>query len=226
MKNSTYLQFIIDRSGSMHGKETDVIGGYNNFVEEQKKDRSECRVGMVQFNDGLIESFSDVALPFVGPLTHHAYSTSGGTALLDAMGTTIQRLGARLAALPESERPRNVVIITMTDGEENRSREYSIARIRDMIRHQTEKYNWTFVFIGADIDAFTIGQGLGIALQNVAKGQNTSKGIHAYYSATSHAVLRSRGAAAKGEMLRAQAFFTDDEKKQIETADSSSPQQK
>jgi len=222
MKNSTYLQFIIDRSGSMHEKETDVIGGFNAFVEEQKKDHTECRVGMVQFNGGLLESFSDVALPFVAPLTHASYVTSGSTALLDAMGATIQRLGTRLAALPESERPRNVVVITMTDGEENCSREYRIERIREMIKHQTEKYNWTFVFIGADIDAFTIGRGLGISLQNVAKGQNTSKGIHAYYQATSHAVLRSRGIAAKGEMLRAQAFFTDDEKKQIETGDSNS----
>lgn len=159
----TEIICVIDRSGSMGTIRNDAISGFNTFLEDQKAVDKPCKMTYAQFDTTYEVIHSGVDLQAVPPLTTETYVPRGGTALFDAVGRTIDEVGIRLAALPESERPGKVVFVILTDGEENSSCEFTRERILGMIRHQQEKYKWDFVFLAANQDAFAVGTSIGIS---------------------------------------------------------------
>ncbi len=166
-QNSTLIAFVLDRSGSMGPMANEVITGFNKLVEENKKLPGECLVTLTQFDDQYELNYNAKPLAEVPELTAETYRPRGWTRLYDAIGKTIDDVGRKLAALPDSERPDKVLVIIMTDGQENSSREYSGKRINEMITHQREKYNWEFAFHGCNESALKDAAQLGIRGQTI-----------------------------------------------------------
>lgn len=163
-KDYTKIVFVVDRSGSMGSIANDVIGGYNKFISDQKAlKHGTCDVSFYQF-DTLYEAvYENTPIDFVKDLDSKTFVPRGGTALLDAVGTTIKNVGSHLAKLQESERPEKVLVVIITDGEENSSHSYTWDQVKKAVEHQTSVYNWQFTYIGANQDAWSVGANLGIA---------------------------------------------------------------
>lgn len=155
--NSTLIVMVLDKSGSMGERATEVISGFNALVDEQRKTPGSCSLTLVQFDDEYERHLTEVDIHSVPKLTSETYKVRGWTALLDALGTTIDEVGQRLAKMPEHERPERVILHVVTDGLENTSRKYRKAAVAAMVKHQTDKYNWTFTFVGANQDAVLSG---------------------------------------------------------------------
>ena len=147
-KNLTEIVFILDKSGSMSGLEADTIGGYNSFLEKQKKVEGEAYVSTVLFSDGSVVIHDRVPIDKVEPLNEEQYSVDGCTALLDAIGGAIHHIGNVHKYARDEDRPEKTVFVITTDGQENSSREYSYAKIKKLIEKQQEKYGWEFTFLG------------------------------------------------------------------------------
>ena len=160
--NLTELVFILDRSGSMGGLEKDTIGGYNSFIEKQQKEDGEANLTTVLFDHSYELLHDRVDIKKVSPLTGKEYFVRGTTALLDAIGITITKIGQKLDAAAEAERPGKVLFVITTDGMENASKEYTADKVKSMIEHQKEKYSWEFLFLGANIDAVKTAMSFGI----------------------------------------------------------------
>lgn len=195
-KNLTEMVFILDMSGSMLGLREDTIGGYNSLIEEQKKQEGDANITTVLFDDRYIMLHDRVDIKSVNELTDKEYSPRGMTAMLDAVGRTIVSVGEKLAAMPEEERPGNVVVTIITDGLENASHEYTWNAVQSMIKEQREKYNWVFTFIGANIDVKRVSNDLGIDARLSKSYSATKTGTSSVYSAMSKAVSYTRGVMA------------------------------
>ena len=181
----TAIAVILDGSGSMSGLANDTIGSFNQFVGEQKLIPGEAVFFLCTFNTEyhLVHDF--VPLHSVSDLNKKTYRTHGGTALLDAMGTTIDTLGVKLASLQEAERPGKVIVLIITDGEENASQLFTLEQIKAKVSHQTDKYNWQFVYIGANVDAISNGTSLGISSNNSASYIASAAGTDQLYRSVS-----------------------------------------
>ena len=188
-ENLTEMVFVLDRSGSMSGLAADTIGGFNELIEKQKKIEGDAYVTTVLFDHEYEVLHDHVALEEVAPLTDKEYFARGSTALLDAVGRTIDAVGARLAATAEDERPEHVVFVITTDGMENSSREYTAKRVRGMIEHQQQKYSWQFVFLGANMDAVSEARKLGISAKYAADFTPSHSGVRKMYSMALHDVV-------------------------------------
>ena len=138
---------IIDRSGSMGIIKNDAIGGFNTFLEEQKKLPGEATLTYIQFDTEYEVVHENKPLKDVQPINGSIYIPRGRTALLDAVGKTIDATGRRLANTPEENRPEKIIVAILTDGEENASHQYNLSKIKEMIKHQKEKYSWEFIFL-------------------------------------------------------------------------------
>ena len=161
-KGLTELVFILDRSGSMSGLETDTIGGFNAMIEKQKKEKGEAYVSTILF-DHMSEVLHDrVSLSEINPMTEEDYYVRGCTALLDAMGGAIHHIATVHKYAREEDRPEHTLFVITTDGMENASKYYSSDRVKKMVAHQKEKYGWEFLFLGANIDAVETARGFGI----------------------------------------------------------------
>lgn len=184
-ENFTAIAVIIDASGSMYDLTDDTIGNFNAFLNEQKAVPGEAVFSLCTFNTNykLVHDFCP--LNSVGELTKQTYSATGGTALLDAMGATIDFLGTKLAAMPEEDRPSKVIVLVITDGRENQSRQFNLEQIKNKVTHQQEKYNWQFVFIGANIDAIHAGTSMGFSAQNSVGYVPSSVGTQQLYRSVS-----------------------------------------
>lgn len=195
----TELVFLLDRSGSMSGLEADTIGGYNSLIAKQQEEPGECRLTTVLFDDR-IELLHDRAdLRRAAPITGKEYWVRGSTALLDAIGTTIRRIGnAQKYALPEHRADKVLVVIT-TDGMENASCEYTYERIREMITRQQTRYGWEFLFLGANIDAIGTAARFGIAPGRAANYHADPRGTELNYRAVSDAVSHMRACGSISE---------------------------
>lgn len=158
----TEMIFIIDMSGSMSNLTSDTIGGYNSLINEQRKQPGEANITTVLFDNRYILLHDRISIKDAKELTDKDYVPTGTTAMLDAVGITIKSIGQKLANTIEAERPGNVVVTIITDGYENASKEYSWKQVQGMIKEQQEKYNWTFTFIGANIDTKDVSEHLGI----------------------------------------------------------------
>ena len=189
--NLTEIVFIIDRSGSMGGLETDTIGGYNAFLDKQRQLEGKTTVTTVLFDDRYELLWNGVDATKV-KLTNKEYYVRGSTALLDAVGKTILDVGYRLSSIQDKERPAKVIFVIITDGMENSSREFTYSKVRELIRHQKEKYNWEFVFLGANIDAVREADNIGIYEDNAYNFEATGDGVREMYCMACEAVTEKR----------------------------------
>lgn len=194
--NFTSINVIIDASGSMQHLTHDTIGSFNTFLAEQKIVPGEAVFSLCIFstNYRLVHDFA--VLTSVPELTNKVYSPNGGTALLDAMGATIDSVGARLAAMPEEERPSKVIFLIITDGAENSSKRFNADQIRAKVQHQKDVYSWEFCFMGANIDAIADGTNLGISAQNTLNYAPTASGTKALYSSVSNSMRSYRSSGS------------------------------
>ena len=191
-KNLTELVFVLDRSGSMAGLESDTIGGFNAMIEKQKKEVGEVYVSTVLF-DNVSEVVHDrVEIHRIEPMTHDQYYVRGCTALLDAVGGAIHHIGNVHKYAREEDRPEKTLFIITTDGMENASRRYSYTQLKAMIERQKEKYGWEFIFLGANIDAAKEAARFGIEADCAADYHADSKGTAVIYEAMSEVVCNVR----------------------------------
>ena len=160
--NFIHIAFIIDRSGSMYGSESDVKGGFAKVINEQKANcMGQCAVSLYQFDDNVTKYFIGKDINEVD--ANLDYRLGGCTAMNDAIGMAITEIGKWLSDMPEEERPCKNMIVIMTDGEENASKEYSLYQVKSMIEEQTNKYSWEFVYMGTDITNTNDVDNLGIS---------------------------------------------------------------
>ncbi len=197
MKNNiTELVFILDRSGSMAGLESDTIGGFNAMIEKQKKETGECYISTVLF-DNVSEVLHDrVKLSEIKPMTDREYTVRGCTALIDALGGAIHHIGnIHKYARPEDV-PEHTMFIITTDGMENASQRYSSEQVKRMIERQKEKYGWEFLFIGANIDAVETARRYGISEDRAVNYNADAEGTGIVYESVACAVSKVRKCAA------------------------------
>ncbi len=183
MNDRTEIAVILDRSGSMQSIRTDAIGGFNSFLESQKAVPGEAKFTLVLFDHEYQAVTLRTPLQEAKPLTADTYVPRGQTALYDAIGRTVNELGAQLANTPEGERPGKVVVAILTDGQENASREFTKERIAEMVKHQEQNYAWEFIYLGANQDAFAVSRGLGMRVENTANFAATGVGTRSAYDA-------------------------------------------
>lgn len=176
-KDLTELVFILDKSGSMAGLESDTIGGYNAMLDKQKQEAGECRLTTVLFDHRYKLLHDRIDLQAVCPISQREYYVGGSTALLDAIGHTIHKIGSAQKHTAEDYRAEKVVVVIITDGEENASREYTAERARQMIEHQKSRYGWEFIFLGANIDAVETARHFGIDADRAQNFYADSAGV-------------------------------------------------
>lgn len=240
-KGYTHIVVVLDSSGSMLDIKKDTMGGFNSFLRAQKEGPGEATMTLVEFsqqvspsvwtgnpifggvlNDGKppAEPLINVKFDFqdiknVAELTDKNYFPSGGTPLLDTIAATMNRTGKALAQLPESLRPEKVMVVIITDGEENTSRVYNHQRVMEMIQHQTIVYKWEFMYLGANQDAIQAGAKFGISAS-----RSMSYGVSADAIGSTYGVLASKTMAFRsaGNAAEAQAAlnFTAEERKSVE----------
>lgn len=182
-QNYAHIAILLDRSGSMQSIATDVIGGFNKFLEDQKQLTGEATLTLVQFDDEYEILYNKSKLNDIKELTSKTFVPRGTTALNDSIGKLIVTTGEELAKLSEDERPDRVVFLIITDGYENASHEYTGEKIKEMVKHQETNYKWQFVFIGTDIDSMSEGNSRGMI--NTASFSKTSKGTRAVFRSMS-----------------------------------------
>lgn len=175
-KGLTEIIYVLDRSGSMGHLTGDTIGAYNAYLDEQKKFDGETKITTVLFDDKYELLFNGARIDDAY-LDHEKYYVRGMTALYDAVGKAILDVGNRLARTPEEDRPEKVIFIITTDGYENASREFTQSTVKNMIEHQQKKYNWKFLFFGANIDSKEAACNIGIGAETAINFDATPLGI-------------------------------------------------
>ena len=158
---STELVFILDRSGSMSGMESDTIGGFNSMIEKQKRLEGDCLVTTILFNSAMDMIHDRCALNEIKPMTNKDYCVGGSTALLDALGSAIHHISQIHKYARPADIPEVTTFVIMTDGMENASRKYSYEQVKQMIEQSRER-GWEFLFLAADIDAVETAGHIGI----------------------------------------------------------------
>lgn len=193
----TDISIVLDRSGSMSAVRDDTIGGFNAFIEGQRKVPGECNVSLMQFDDQFDTVYSGKAVAEAPLLNAETFVPRGSTALLDAIGRTINATGARLSALTEDQRPAKVLFVIVTDGGENASKEFNRAKVFEMIGTQKSTYKWDFVFLGANQDAIQAGSSLGIAAASSMTYASNSAGTQKAFASVGRMATdyRSGGSA-------------------------------
>lgn len=174
------LIFLIDRSGSMYGSEDDTIGGFNSFIEKERKKEFNTNVTTILFDHEYEMLYKRKSINDVDPLTREEYFVRGSTALLDAIGKTITSL--------DKEIDNKVLFVITTDGKENASIEFSKAQISNMIKN----HSWEFIFIGADIDSYSEAGHLGIRKSRVANYRKSAEGVERMFNSVENATMHLR----------------------------------
>lgn len=190
-KNGTVIAMVLDESGSMNSCWDATIAGFNEFIAGQKaaKDVGQAYVTLIQFDSPQIKTvFANRPIAEVPDINKDTYKPNGGTNLLDAVGTAIVNVNEFLASIKKEDRP-GVIITIMTDGQENASRNYSHQMIKNMVA-AAEKKDWTFTFLGANVDAFAVGSTFGMTAQNTVSYSTAS--MHNTMSSVSASVTRTR----------------------------------
>lgn len=197
-KNLTEIVFILDRSGSMAGLESDTIGGFNAMIEKQKRESGEALISTVLF-DNVSEVIHDrVDVKKIEPMTDREYSVRGCTALLDAIGGAIHHIGnIHKYARPEDV-PEHTMFVITTDGMENASRMYSSDKVKSMIERQKSKYGWEFLFLGANIDAVETAKHFGIGADRAVRYHSDKAGTALNFRVMSDAISAVRASAPLG----------------------------
>ena len=193
--NITELVFILDRSGSMAGLESDTVGGFNSLIEKQKNQSGECYVSTVLFDNESEVIHDRIKLGEVKPLTEKEYYVRGCTALIDAIGGAVNHIkNIHRYARPEDV-PEHTMFVITTDGQENASRKYTSGKVKRIIEEQKEKYGWEFLFIGANIDSVETAGRFGIGADRAVNYHADRKGTEVLYRAVAKTVCKMRANA-------------------------------
>jgi len=212
----TELVFILDRSGSMSGLVSDTIGGFNSMFEKQKEVEGECKVTTILF-DNLYEVLHErVDIKDIQPITNKEYWVRGNTALLDALGKAINDLGVVLHNTPDENRPEKVMFVIITDGYENASREFTKEKVKEMVEHQSNVYNWEFIFLGANIDAIDAAGQIGIVKSRVSNYVADAEGTNKNFEDMNEILYSYRMSKSKessDELIRKKMLMMEEEHK-------------
>jgi uncharacterized protein YegL len=190
-KKRNLFVVVQDRSGSMGSRVEETINGFNSYVERlQKEAKGETRMWLYQFDNEYTPVFEDVHIKDVEPLTRDTYWVRGSTALLDAVGRTLSNIEG---SVTEKDK---VTVVIMTDGHENSSREFDLAKVRNMMKDREGRGNWTFVYLGAGEDAWDNAGMLGFAAGNTLNYAGDARAHkHAFDTLTASSVAHTRSAA-------------------------------
>lgn len=193
---ATDVTLLLDRSGSMQAVQAETVSGVNNFIKEQAELDGECHFTLIQFDSENPQEVIQAHVPMkqAQKLTIETFTPRGWTPLLDAMATAIDSAGDRLAKLSEDSRPEHVVFVIVTDGLENASRKFTRDQVFDKVKHQTDTYQWKFVYLGANQNAIAVGGGIGVAAASAAT--YTTANTPAVYAAASANLKAVRAGAA------------------------------
>lgn len=202
-KNLTEIAFILDRSGSMSRVAHAAISGFNDFLRDQQAAPGQAKLSLVLFDDEYLVPVDNIPVQEVVALNSDSYVPRNSTALLDAIGQTIDRMGQRLDQTAESDRPGKVIVAILTDGLENSSVQFTWKDISAKIQHQTQTYQWEFLFLGANQDAIATAANLSIARHNAASFTADAVGVSASNKAFSRKATALR-ARARGAVLTAE----------------------
>jgi uncharacterized protein YegL len=196
----TELVFILDRSGSMGGLESDTIGGFNSMLAKQQAEPGDCRITTVLFDHEYEVLHDRIDIKAVSPINEQDYFVRGTTALLDAIGRSINKIDNVQKTTAEAFRAQKVLFVITTDGMENASREFGYDKIKSMIERKKTELGWEFIFLGANIDAVEVAGRFGIAGNRAQNFHNDSEGIAVNYSAVSEAVASFRAAPKEAKL--------------------------
>ena len=194
-KGLTELVFVVDRSGSMGGLESDTIGGFNATLEAHRKEEGEAFVSTVLFDNEIEVLHDRLPIADVKPITNREYWVRGCTALLDAVGGAVKHISRVHGYLPEDARPEHTIVVITTDGMENASRKYSYDQVKRLIT-QKEEEGWQFLFLGANIDAAAEAERIGISRDFAATYVADGEGTHVMHRAQCAATVAMRSGAA------------------------------
>ncbi len=195
--NITELVFILDKSGSMAGLESDTIGGFNSMIDKQRKQEGGCYVSTILFNGDSEVIHDREKLDEIKPMTDNDYVVGGCTALIDAIGGAIHHIGKLHKYFGESA-PAHTMFVITTDGQENASHRYSSEQVKKMIERQKERYGWEFLFIGANIDAVETASRYGIDKDRAVNYNADGRGTHILYESVAKAVCNVRASVPLG----------------------------
>lgn len=227
MRNATHISILLDRSGSMGSIVNDVIGGYNNFLSEQKAVKGDCTLTLVQFDSEGIDTLYEYApIADVPELTTKTYQPRGATPLLDALGKSIESTGRALENISEADRPDKIIFVVITDGEENASNKFTKARIKEMIEQQEKQYAWNFIFLGANQDAFAEAGAIGVQAAAAANFAGTGSSMRAGFAAMSMNSVSYRGSSNSADLHwtpRQRAKLMDDDLPGTHTTTATTP---
>lgn len=200
--NLLHICFVLDESGSMYNSVDDVIGGFQKLIDEQKGEKNgECIISLYRFSDTVKKDYIGKPVDEVSKLI---YSPGGCTAMNDGVGTAIDEIGKWLSDMDESERPSKNMIVIMTDGQENASKEYDFDAVKGKIKHQEEKYSWTFVYMGTNLQDLKDANRLGVKMRSVSGSRNIAAN-YSHIDAYAKALRSSTNAAS---VAAADAFLT------------------
>lgn len=212
------INVVLDRSGSMYSILKPTIDGYNEFKNSQKGQVGEAKFTLAQFDDVYEIVYGGIDVNDVPDLNTTTFKPRNMTALNDAIGKSINDTGARLAKLPESERPEKVIFVIITDGGENASKEFSSEQVNDMITLQRNSYNWEFIFIGANQDAIATAKSYGIASNHALTFTANAVGSQHVYTSLTNNITRSRRAGLSNSVAKYALEFTEEDRKKQEEA--------
>lgn len=193
-KKRTELVFILDKSGSMSGLETDSIGGYNSMLAQQRALTDDCLITTVLFDNECLLLHDRLKLTKVKDMTHKDYLVGGSTALLDAIGQTIQHMS-------QVKDARNVLFVIITDGQENASRQFTVQTVKRLLEQQKEAKGWVFIFLGANIDAVETASRMGISPDHAADFLSDSEGTQLNYQVIADTITTYRTSGKLDEQL-------------------------
>ena len=208
--NLLHICFVLDESGSMYNSIDDVTEGFQKLIDEQRKEKNgECIISLYRFSDTVKKDYIGKPVDEVPRLT---YSPWGCTAMNDGVGTAIDEIGKWLSDMDESERPSKNMIVIMTDGKENASKEYDFDVVKKKIKHQEEKYSWTFVYMGTNLQDLRDANRLGIKMRSVSDSRN----ITANYSYIDTYATALRNGTTAADALLARQLREDTTRYQVE----------
>ena len=190
----TEIAYVLDRSGSMQSLASDAIGGFNSFLSSQKALEGRANFTLVLFDHEYLVIHKSMDLRQVPDLDARTYVPRGQTALLDAVGRTIDDLGAHLAGIPESQRPAKVIVAIFTDGLENASRVFTTEKLAASIKHQQEKYGWEFLFLAANQDAIATAATIAIPAAQAMNFAASPLGVRESHENLNQRITQSRQA--------------------------------
>ena len=197
MNNITELVFILDRSGSMHGLESDTIGGFNSMLEKQKAEDGKVLISTILFNDKSVVIHDREDISNIRPMSKIDYCAYGSTALLDAIGNAIHHIGNIHKYARREDVPHKTLFIITTDGMENCSRTFTHEKVKQMIERQKNKYGWEFIFLGANIDAVGTARSFGISENRAVNYNCDSKGTQLNYKVLNETITAFRASCIR-----------------------------